>query len=63
MAEAINFLTENWGTLLTIVLAVCGALAQALALFGKPKWAERVRGISNLLDGLAANYGKAKNKQ
>lgn len=53
---------ENITECLTIGLAVLGAVAQVLALVGKPKWTKEIRSIEAALDILGGNWGKSKNR-
>lgn len=48
-------------TTVTTIGAVLYLLTQALAYFGKPKLAMKVKRISKLIDGLAGNHSHAAN--
>jgi hypothetical protein len=60
--EQLQVVLSNWGVIVVGLAAVAGVVGQFLAIFGKPKWAERVKAVSEILDKIGGNYGKAKNK-
>lgn len=62
MQDAIKFVTENAESLITAALAVVGAASAVAAIFGKQnnKYLEMARSI---LNKIALNVGKAKNKE
>lgn len=62
MQDAINYVLNNADSLAAAALAVIGAASAIAALFGKQdnKWLEKAR---QLINWLALNVGKAKNKE
>lgn len=60
--QIITYVTENAESLVTAALAIVGAASAVCALFGKQnnKYLEMAR---SLLNKVALNVGKAKNKE
>lgn len=57
-----SWLVENWGNILTALSAVIAAAAAVTALTPTPKDDTIVRKARKVLDVLALNVGKAKNR-
>ena len=62
MQNAVSYIVSNSDQVVAALLSVVGAASAVAALFGKQnnKWLEKIRSIINFL---ALNVGKAKNKE
>jgi hypothetical protein len=56
MNDIMSWITENWSWLGTIVTSIIGIAAVVAANVPLPKW------LKTIIDLLAQNYGRAKNK-
>lgn len=62
MTDAIKYITENWGTILTVVTSVIAAASAIAAVTPTPKDDGIVKAVMKVVNWLAINVGNAKNK-
>ena len=62
MKDIIQWTTDNWDSILVAVTAIISAASAVAALTPTPKDDGVIRKLYAILDGLALNVGKAKDK-
>lgn len=62
MKEIIQWTTDNWDSILVAVTAIISASSAVAALTPTPKDDGFIRKLYSIIDGLALNVGKAKDK-